>query len=327
VRAQQQGGPEAAAGGDPQSLYGRWYYANYPVPYDENEHWKQFFGQVADAIVRQLAPKTVLDAGCAKGFLVAALRERGVDATGFDLSEFAIANAPEAVRPFLRTGSLTEPIEGQYDLVTCIEVIEHLDPADSQLAVKNLCAAADHVLLSSTPGDLDEPSHVNVRPPEQWAQLFAGHGSFRNFHHDASYLSPWAVLYSAGDARLMEVVVDYERSWARLRQETLDQRRALLDLQRRCEEMMPKHELVETLKGQVDDLRKEILRLRDSLVGKEAELGTALGRAAEFHAILHHTEDAQERLEQVLASRSWRLTWAVGRPLRRLRSRRSQANG
>ncbi len=82
------------------------------MPYEE-ENWRQFFGGVADAIVAQIAPKTVLDAGCAKGFLVAALRERGVDASGFDLSEVAVAEAPEAVRDHVRVGSLTEPIEGR----------------------------------------------------------------------------------------------------------------------------------------------------------------------------------------------------------------------
>ena len=76
------------------------------MPYEE-ENWRQFFGGVADAIVAQLAPKTVLDAGCAKGFLVAALRERGVDASGFDLSEVAIAEAPET-RPRPRAGRLAD---------------------------------------------------------------------------------------------------------------------------------------------------------------------------------------------------------------------------
>ena len=35
---------------------------------------REYFGNIADAIIRQLKPTSVLDAGCALGFLVEALR-------------------------------------------------------------------------------------------------------------------------------------------------------------------------------------------------------------------------------------------------------------
>lgn len=297
-------------------LYGRWYYDTYTVPYEENEHWTQFFGGVADAIVAQLQPKTVLDVGCAKGFLVAALRERGVEAYGFDVSEHAIESASPAVRPYVRVGSLTEPIEGRYDLVTCIEVIEHLDPADAPTAVRHLSEASDQVLLSSTPADWDEPTHVNVQPPERWSQLFAGFGMFREFRHDASYLSPWAVLYRRGNPSLVDLVLEYDRAWAELRAETLEQRRALLDMQQKVEEAS------NAPKDEVEHLRKEVLRLRDQVAGREAELATALGRVEELEAYLARYAGLEERLNAVLSSNSWRLTQAVGLPLRKLRERR-----
>ena len=59
----------------------------------------------------------------------------------------------------------------------------------------NLCAVADRVLFSSSPLDYAEATHVNVRPPEAWAADFAAHGFFRNLDYDATYLTPWAVLY------------------------------------------------------------------------------------------------------------------------------------
>jgi 2-polyprenyl-3-methyl-5-hydroxy-6-metoxy-1,4-benzoquinol methylase len=57
------------------------------VPYERNEHWLTFFGKIADAIVREINPGSVLDAGCAMGFLVEALRQRGVEAYGVDISD------------------------------------------------------------------------------------------------------------------------------------------------------------------------------------------------------------------------------------------------
>jgi SAM-dependent methyltransferase len=304
---------------DAGKLYGRWYYDTYTVPYHENEHWKAFFGGVADAIVAQLAPKTVLDAGCAKGFLVAALRERGVEASGFDLSEVAIADAPEAAKPYVRTGSLTDPIEGTYDLVTCVEVIEHLDPADAAKAVANLSTASDRILLSSTPGDHDEPTHVNIQPPERWSQLFATQGFFRDFRHDASYLSPWATLYRREDRTIADVVVEYDRAWSQMRVETVEQRKALLDMQDRLEAVAGSSG---RRRPDEEELRKEILRLRDLVVGKDAELATALGRVHELEALTLRYTEVERRYEELLSSKSWRVMWAAGAPVRMLRGRK-----
>lgn len=319
-------------------LYGRWYYDTYTVPYDEQSvHWRTFFGGVADRIVAELAPKTALDAGCAKGFLVGALRERGVEAEGFDISAYAVSDVPEAARGHVRVGSLTEPVEGRYDLVTCIEVIEHLDPADAVAGVAALCSASDAILISTTPGDRGEPTHVNVQPPERWSQLFALHGFYRDFRHDASYLSPWAALYRRADRTIPELVLDYDRAWSELRTETLEQRRALLDLSSRMQELSaaaPTQELsaaapdntseVEHLQGVLEELNKEILRLRDVVIGKEAELATALGQKAELVAAIGRYTNLEQRLDEVLASTSWKVMWAAGAPVRKLRERKGQ---
>jgi len=73
-------------------IFGSYYYAHdCGTPYERNEHWREFFGEIAETVVRELAPTTVLDAGCAIGLLVEALRERGVDAYGVDVQACAIA--------------------------------------------------------------------------------------------------------------------------------------------------------------------------------------------------------------------------------------------
>ncbi len=61
--------------------------------------WEAFFGRVADFIVTEFAPRTVLDAGCAIGFLVEALRDRAMDARGFVISDYAISQVPDHLRP------------------------------------------------------------------------------------------------------------------------------------------------------------------------------------------------------------------------------------
>src|SRR5438309_1059081 len=156
----------------PSDTYGAHYYSQYfgGVPYDDAAHWTRFFAETADHIVNEIAPHTVLDVGCAMGYLVEALRERGVEAWGIDTSEYAIAHAREAVHEHCKVGSILEPFPRRYDLITCIEVVEHLPEQDAEAAIKNLCDHADDILFTSTPSDFAEETHVNVRPPEYWPE-------------------------------------------------------------------------------------------------------------------------------------------------------------
>ena len=96
-------------------IYNEAYYKEYDVgcgkvDYSDSEYTKGFLTQIAQKIADDLHPRTVLDAGCAMGHLVAALRDRGIEAYGFDISEYAISKVREDIRPFCKVGSLTEPL-------------------------------------------------------------------------------------------------------------------------------------------------------------------------------------------------------------------------
>src|SRR5688500_7735012 len=110
--------------------FDEYYYANCcGRPYARDDHWLTFFGRIADRIVADIAPRRVLDAGCAMGLLVETLRARGVDAVGLDISSYAIDRVHESVKPFCRQGSIAEPLDGRFDLIVCIEVLEHMPAA------------------------------------------------------------------------------------------------------------------------------------------------------------------------------------------------------
>jgi SAM-dependent methyltransferase len=309
--------------------YGAYYYNHdCGLPYERSEHWLNFFGTVADHIVRELRPQRVLDAGCAKGFLVEQLRNRGVEAYGVDISEYAISQVHDSVQEYCHVASLTEPIRERYDLITCVEVIEHMPAADGRVALDNLCQASDRILLSSSPYDYGEPTHLNVQPPEQWSALLANNDFLRELDYDASYLTPWATLYTHKPSSSPEIIRAYDRSWWRLKLEVQETRTQLLQLQARLEEINSRggevvdQGRIDELTGERDELRKEILRLRDLVVGRDAELATALGRVEELTAMLHRYGNLETRLNDVLESNSWRLAQAAGLPLRKLRERK-----
>ena len=177
--------------------YGRAYFASFAGGeyHSEAGNWQEFFVEVASRLVELFSPASVLDAGCAKGLLVAALVDAGADARGIDVSDHAIAEAPDGIRDRLSVGSLADPIAGRFDLVTCIEVLEHMNRGETSAAMDHLCAVSDRIVFSSTPADFAEPTHVNVRPPAEWAAEFAERGFFRRTDVDLAYLSPWAVVY------------------------------------------------------------------------------------------------------------------------------------
>ncbi|NTU85679.1 MAG: class I SAM-dependent methyltransferase, partial [Chloroflexales bacterium] len=123
---------------DVQKLFDAHYYeTGLGSPYRRDEGWLRFFGGVAERIVAEIGPASALDAGCAIGLLVEQLRARGVDAAGVDISEYAIASAHESVREHVRVGSVAEPFGRRFDLIVCIEVLEHMPRAEAEAAVAN----------------------------------------------------------------------------------------------------------------------------------------------------------------------------------------------
>ena len=199
-------------------------------PYQRDDEWLQFFGGIADRIVSDVQPKTVLDAGCAKGFLVEGLRNLGVEAYGVDISDFAIANVDAGIRDYCWQGSIVEPFPRSYDLIVSIEVFEHMDPQDAETAAQNLCQHTDDIIFSSTPFDYKEATHFNVRPPEYWSELLAKQGFFRDVDFDATFITDWAVRYRKVDAPLHRHVRNYERKYWLLWKENNDLRALVNDM-------------------------------------------------------------------------------------------------
>lgn len=111
------------------------------------------FKREAAALIRQAAPRTILDLGCGEGYMIEALLQAGVDAefTGVDLSERAIAEA----RARLGDRARLEVVDARrlvddgrdFDLVMMLEVLEHIpEPAQMLPILRRL--ARRHVLLS-----------------------------------------------------------------------------------------------------------------------------------------------------------------------------------
>ena len=163
-------------------------------PYGRDPVWTAFFDRIADGIVATLRPARTLDAGCAWGLLVEALRTRGVEAYGFDISSFAISQVAGLVRPYCWQASATDEIAGHYDLIVCQEIFPHLTEDAGRLAVRNFCRHANRVLFSAGAYPPHE-RHLNALGPDDWERVFAAEGFERDASIDASFMTPWAACY------------------------------------------------------------------------------------------------------------------------------------
>lgn len=269
---------------DAGELFGEEYFRNYgaasmpggAMPYGRHEPWLGMFAAIADRIVQTLRPRRVLDAGCACGLLVEALWDRGVEAYGIDISAYAIAQARRDIRPYCTVASLTAPVGGRFDLVVCIEVLEHMELADADAALANLCAAADTILFSSTPVDLSEPTHVNVRPVLDWLLRFAAHGFAPVADYDASFVAQHAFLLRRGPTP----PEDFLRLYARYVRQRM--------------ELAKRHGEVAGLEKELSALSGEQQRLREAAARAEQQARESAALAAELQVQVQRLTAAWE---------------------------------
>lgn len=106
--------------------------------------------------LRPLAGKSVLDVGCGAGLLCEPLARLGGEVTGVDAAAENIAAAAQhSQRSGLdiryMAGELASQNIGQFDLVTCLEVIEHVADKRAFLAELASHLAPGGLMILSTP--------------------------------------------------------------------------------------------------------------------------------------------------------------------------------
>jgi SAM-dependent methyltransferase len=124
-----------------------------------------------------------IDVGCGMAFVIERLAELGWGAIGVDGSKLAIELAPESVRGRVSVCDLTVPHalgrEGEFGLVICTEVAEHLraEFADTLVSGVAGCMRSGGFVMwtAATPGQGGN-DHVNEQPHEYWISRFEKRG-------------------------------------------------------------------------------------------------------------------------------------------------------
>ena len=145
-----------------------------------DQHW-----QCDECGRTPLAGRRALDVGCGAGLLAEPLARLGARVTGLDASPELIAAAREHARSGqleidYRAGELGQ-LDDKFDLITCMEVIEHV--ADPALFIGDLARRleADGLLILSTPNATGWSKLLMITLAEGIGQIPRGTHDFDKF--------------------------------------------------------------------------------------------------------------------------------------------------
>ncbi|GAA5445135.1 ubiquinone biosynthesis O-methyltransferase [Microbulbifer sp. NBRC 101763] len=105
-----------------------------------------------------VADKKLLDVGCGGGILTEAMAQRGADVTGIDMGEaplnvaklHALESGVNVNYRRVAVEDLAEEIPASFDVVTCLEMLEHVpDPSSVIRACAKLVKPGGHLFFST----------------------------------------------------------------------------------------------------------------------------------------------------------------------------------
>jgi len=141
--------------------------------------------RVIDVNLLKGTNRIALDVGCAYGYSSQVLSQLGYRTIAIDLSKWGVQQAKKNENGdfVVCDAQTTLPFrEGIFDLVTCFDVLEHLDSPET--AIKQMLRTCSKALVCTTPngtvekyvkkivGDYDE-THVNSRSASHWKRSIA----------------------------------------------------------------------------------------------------------------------------------------------------------
>lgn len=140
--------------------------------------WKNYFDN-----------KDVLDCGCGRGPYLCAWNMYDVEAFGFDISKYAVMNPINANTQMWIDNITNFTITKQFDLVTAIDILEHLEYEDLDKALENIKNATKKNALFSIPfiGDPNleaDSTHIIREDKEWWINKISKYFTIKNTPKD-----------------------------------------------------------------------------------------------------------------------------------------------
>lgn len=166
--------------------------------YRYDGRWRSVAQAMADHYGLQPGDR-ILDVGCGKGYLIYEFTKvlPGVEVAGIDISGYAIENAKEEVKPFLKVGNATNlPYEDNYfDYVVSITTLHNLYNYELDKAVREIERVGrgpkKHIVVESYRNEREKVNLLywqltcrSFHTPKEWEWFLAACG----YSGDYSYI-------------------------------------------------------------------------------------------------------------------------------------------
>ena len=184
--------------------YDAWLRRQGPQALDRDWRFKNLLWRQR-VLLRRYPPlgRRVLDFGCMDGIFTLQLQARGAHAVGYDVSPAAIAQA------VLFRGAATEPTfttvppdPGQFDLVFCNEVLEHIQDDTGFVGQLTRFLAPGGMLVGTTPVGRSfwDPDHKRLYDEAMLARALVPWGAVRIRRYYRSPIRNFLPMRQSGSA-------------------------------------------------------------------------------------------------------------------------------
>ena len=156
------------------------------------------YKKLANSIIQQFSPQSVVDIGCGAGGICIELQKQGVEIVkGYDFSEDALAIARKSGLKYTAQVDLTQTslISDQSDVCLCLEVAEHLPSVYANNLCKLLSSIAPVLIFTAAKPGQGGHLHFNEQPPEYWFNLFRQYGMEFSSQDTESMLNSFHGIY------------------------------------------------------------------------------------------------------------------------------------
>lgn len=140
------------------------------------ERFRADYRLLARALLNRLEFGSMLDIGCANGFIMSEFKRAGKEVRGVDLSPDVKAVLDTGLEDLVKIEDFSQT-DTASDLVCCVEMAEHVLPERSlELVAKLTSLARNWIYFTAAPPGQLGYAHINCRPHSQWLCWFEAQG-------------------------------------------------------------------------------------------------------------------------------------------------------
>ncbi len=131
--------------------------------------------EIIPIVSEYIRPTSVIDVGCGVGTWLSIWEKQGVnDVIGIDgsyaYSDDLLIEKDKFIIADLEKGF---KVARQFDLVSCLEVAEHIKPENAESFIAAICCLGDIILFSAAVPGQEGTLHYNEQYPDYWINIFS----------------------------------------------------------------------------------------------------------------------------------------------------------